>query len=264
MLTIRPKPCSYMCGSAAWTSRNGASSITARSSRNFSGGNSWTGATCCRPAQFTRTSACPASAAASKSAARSTSKARPPMRPATASAASTLMSATTTAAPAPASRMAQASPMPLAPPVTTASRPASSALIWYLPSMIVGKGVPEMAPFCTGSWCRGEVAGGGVALGDYGAAEPASPLPAQVYPHGLARVPERLYPPPAGQRVDLAGHRAGPVAAEQRERMPAAELVPHPLELRRVTDQTVVPEQRDQLAVGMSSRSVWLASRTRY
>jgi hypothetical protein len=31
--------------------------------------------------------------------------------------------------------------------------------------------------------------------------------------------------------------------------MPAAELVPHPLELRRVVDQPLVPEQRDHLAV---------------
>src|SRR6478672_11039513 len=124
MLTIRPKPRAYMCGSAARASRNGASSITARMSRNFSGGNSCTGATCCRPAQFTSTSAWSATAAASKSAARSTSTARPPMRSATAAAASALRSATTTVAPSAASRVAQASPMPLAPPVTTASRPA--------------------------------------------------------------------------------------------------------------------------------------------
>src|SRR5438034_4398166 len=124
MLTIRPNPCSYMCGSAARASRNGASSITARISRNISGGNSCTGATCCRPAQLTSTSAWPARAAASKSAARSTSTARPPMRPATAAAAPALRSATTTAAPSAASRVAQASPMPLAPPVTTATRPA--------------------------------------------------------------------------------------------------------------------------------------------
>src|SRR5690242_12915583 len=124
MLTIRPNPCSYMCGSAARASRNGASSITARMSRNFSGGNSCTGATCCRPAQFTSTSAWSASAAASKSAARSTTAAFPPIRSATAVAALSLRSATTTVAPSAASRVAQASPMPLAPPVTTASRPA--------------------------------------------------------------------------------------------------------------------------------------------
>src|SRR6476620_6004790 len=102
MLTIRPKPRSYMCGSAARASRNGASSITARISRNISGGNSCTGATCCRPAQLTKISAWPATAAAAPA----------------------LRSATTTAAPSAASRTAQASPMPLAPPVTTATRPA--------------------------------------------------------------------------------------------------------------------------------------------
>src|SRR6476661_8020203 len=178
MLTIRPNPRAYMCGSAARASRNGASSITARISRNFSGGNSCTGATCCRPAQFTSTSAWPASAAASKSAARSTTVAFPPIRSATAVAALSLRSATTTVAPSAASRVAQASPIPLAPPVTTASRPASSLLM------------TQPAPRRRGAPGPG-----------------ARNSPVQIYPDALARRAERLYPPPAGHRV----HRSQPV-----------------------------------------------------
>ena len=80
---------------------------------------------------------------------------RPPMRAAIAAAASRLMSATTTLAPQPASRIAQASPIPLPPPVTTASRPASSSLIRYPPSVIVCPRAPKMTLFYTRSWCRG-------------------------------------------------------------------------------------------------------------
>src|SRR5580698_7099778 len=50
--------------------------------------------------------------------------------------------------------------------------------------------------------------------------------------------------------MTVTGHRAGRVAAEQREGMRAAKLLPHRLKLDRRVDEPVVPEQRDHLAVG--------------
>jgi hypothetical protein len=142
-----------MCGSAARPSRKGASSITAISLRNSSGGNSCSGATYCSPAQLTSTSAAPASASASKSAAaRSTSQARPPTRLAIRAAAARSISATTTSAPASASRTAQAAPIPPPPPVITAVRPARS---WPAGPDSVAADVIAPSADISGRWISG-------------------------------------------------------------------------------------------------------------
>src|SRR3954469_5541942 len=129
MFTTRPQPRSYMCGNAPRTSRNGVSSISRRMRLNRSTGNSCTGATCCRPALFTRTSTSRSSASTASRSARSTPTALPPTAAATACAPSVSRSTTTTCAPSAASRSAQARPIPEAPPVTIARRPASAAVM---------------------------------------------------------------------------------------------------------------------------------------
>jgi hypothetical protein len=125
MCTSRPQPRSYMPGSTARESRNGASTMSRCMKRHVSGGNSCTGWMRCTPAQFTRMSTSGISTVSSATVSdRSTCHAVPPISAATTSAWAPSRSATTTRAPSAASRRAHASPMPLAPPVTKAVRPA--------------------------------------------------------------------------------------------------------------------------------------------
>ena len=128
ILMTRPQPRAYIVGRAARINRKGASSMMRRMNENRSGGNCSIGATCCRPALFTRMSTSRASSATASMSDRSRTIGSPPTSCATDAARRSSMSSTMTAACAAARRIAHARPMPLPAPVTSARRPARSSM----------------------------------------------------------------------------------------------------------------------------------------
>src|SRR5580693_6282010 len=134
---IRPQPRAAMPGPNRWPSRNGAVRLTAMVVSHWSADSSGSGGRRLTPAQLTRMSGSPNTAAASSAPrataarlARSalTQAAWPPSADSDATAFSSAgrpRAMITTRAPAPASAAAMAWPMPELPPVTTATRPSS-------------------------------------------------------------------------------------------------------------------------------------------
>ena len=115
MFTTRPQPRAYMCGRAARTSRNGASSISRRMSEKRSGGNSVQRRDVLQAGVVDQHVDVQIQRSTASRSDRSTVTAWPPTSSATVLAPSASRSTTITEAPAAASRTAQARPMPTRP-----------------------------------------------------------------------------------------------------------------------------------------------------